>query len=142
MARLFEQLGVSPLEQPLAADQFHLMARLRVRTTITLAVDEASVSPGDFFAHARAGLVDPLVVNLTRSGGLWPRLQQHSGAASAGKRRLAPNGSQFLDESALYPAKAAVEHHGSVDLDASPSMAVHPYEAQIRALALPAFAAL
>jgi L-alanine-DL-glutamate epimerase-like enolase superfamily enzyme len=167
MAQSFEQLGVSLLEQPLAADQLHLMAQLRARTTIALAVDEASVSPGDFFAHARAGLVDYLVVKVTRSGGLWPSLQQLAVAASAGlpfvvsgltdglltkmaasqlsaaaagKRPLALNGSQFLDESALYPQKAFIEHHGSVHLDATPGIGVHPDEAQVRALALPAFA--
>ena len=168
MAQAFAQLGVALLEQPLAADQLHLMAQLRARTTIALAVDEASVSPGDFFAHARAGLVDYLVVKLTRSAGLWPSAQQLAVAASAGlpfvvsgltdglltklaacqlaaaaggRHPLALNGSQFLDESALYPQKLSVEHHGSVHLDATPGIGVHPLESQVRALALPAFAA-
>ena len=168
MAQAFAQLGVALLEQPLAADQLHLIAQLRVRTTIALAVDEASVSPGDFFAHARAGLVDYLVVKLTRSAGLWPSAQQLAVAASAGlpfvvsgltdglltklaacqlaaaaggRHPLALNGSQFLDESALYPQKLSVEHHGSVHLDATPGIGVHPLESQVRALALPAFAA-
>jgi len=169
MAQAFEQLGVALLEQPVAADQLHLMAQLRARTTIALAVDEASVSPGDFFSHARAGLVDYLVVKLTRSGGLWPSVQQLAVAASAGLpfvvsgltdglltkmaacqlsaaagglRPLALNGSQFLDESALYPDKASHEHHGSVHLDATPGIGVHPDEAQVRALSVPALAAL
>jgi L-alanine-DL-glutamate epimerase-like enolase superfamily enzyme len=168
MAQAFEQLGVSLLEQPLAADQLHLMAQLRARTTIALAVDEASVSPGDFFAHVRAGLVDYLVVKLTRSGGLWPTSQQLGVAAAAGlpfvvsgltdglltklaagqiaaaagvRRPLALNGSQFLNEAALYPQKTSVEHTGAVHLDATPGIGVHPDEAQVRALALPAFAA-
>lgn len=169
MAQAFEQLGISLLEQPLAADQLHLMAQLRARTTIALAVDEASVSPGDFFAHARAGLVDYLVVKVTRSGGLWPSLQQLAVATSAGlpfvvsgltdglltkmaacqlsaaaggKRPLALNGSQFLDESALYPAKACSENRGSVHLDDTHGIGVHPDEAQVRALAVPALSTL
>jgi L-alanine-DL-glutamate epimerase-like enolase superfamily enzyme len=169
MAQAFEQLGVALLEQPLAADQFHLMAQLRARTTIALAVDEASVSPGDFFAHARAGLVDFLVVKLTRSGGLWPSLQQLGVAASAGlpfvvsgltdglltkmaacqaaaaagvRRPLALNGSQFLDESALYPEKNSVEHSGSVHLDTTPGIGVHPLESVVHARVVPALAAL
>jgi L-alanine-DL-glutamate epimerase-like enolase superfamily enzyme len=169
MAQAFEQLGVALLEQPLAADQLHLMAQLRARTTIALAVDEASVSPGDFFAHARAGLVDYLVVKITRSGGLWPTAQQLGVAAAAGlpfvvsgltdglltklaagqiaaaagvRRPLALNGSQFLDETALYPAKTDIEHHGSIHLDATPGIGVHPVEAQIRSLVLPVLAVL
>ncbi len=169
MAQAFEQYGVALLEQPLAADQLHLMAQLRARTTIALAVDEASVSPGDFFAYTRAGLVDYLVIKLTRSGGIWPTQQQVGLAAAAGlpavvsgltdglltklaasqvaaaagvRRPLALNGSQFLDESALYPEKPHHERSGSVHLDATPGIGVCPDEAQVRALTMPDFAAL
>ena len=162
-AQAFEDLGVHLLEQPLPADQFHLMAQLRARTTIALAVDEATVSPGDFFGYARAGLVDYLVVKLTRSGGIWPTLQQLGVAESAGLpavvsgltdglltkmaacqvaaaagifRPLALNGSQFLDESAFYPEKARFERAGCVYLGEEAGIGVQPDEAALRAHAI------
>lgn len=166
MARKFEELGVGLLEQPLASDQMHLLEQLRERTGIALAVDEACVSPGDFFAHARAGLVDFLVVKLTRSGGVWPTLQQLGVASAAGlpavvsglsdglltkmaacqvaaafgvKHPLALNGSQFLNETALYPEKDKYESRGTVFLDQALGIGVHPIEAKVRALTLPIF---
>ena len=76
--------GVDVLEQPLPADRMHLMRELRNSVRIPLAVDESSVSPADFFAHAAEGLVDYLVVKVTRSGGLWPTLAQIFVAEAAG----------------------------------------------------------
>ena len=154
-------LGVGLLEQPFAADQMHLMERLRSRTSIPLAVDESCVSAGDFFAYARAGLVDYLVLKPTRSGGIWPTQLQVGVAQSAGlssivsgltdglltkmavsqvaaaagvTRPMALNGSQFLDESALYPQKSRHEHHASVHLSDTPGIGVEPDEAAVRAL--------
>lgn len=145
--------GVDVLEQPFPADQLHLMRRLRGACPIPLAVDEASVSPADFFHYAAEGLVDYLVVKLTRSGGIWPSLQQISVAAAAGLPLLvsgltdslltklavcqvvtvsgyqgpaALNGSQFLDESALYPEKAALEFEGAVHLNDRPGIGIQP----------------
>jgi len=166
IARAYEELGVGLLEQPLAADQMHLFTQLRARTGIALAVDEACVSPGDFFAHARAGLVDFLVLKLTRSGGIWPTMQQLGVAAAAGlptvvsgltdglltkmaacqvaaafgvKHPLALNGSQFLDEIALYPEKESFERRGAVHLGRAPGIGVQPLEAKVRTLTLKIF---
>lgn len=155
--------GVNLLEQPFPADQAHLLRALRPHCPVPLAVDEASVSPGDFFAHAGSGLVDYLVLKLTRSGGIWPSVAQVQVAAAAGLpfvtsgltdgllTRLAAcqvaaafggggpaalNGSQFLDESALYPDKAEVESGGAVRLPCAPGIGVEPDPAGIRELAV------
>lgn len=154
-ARQFEAAGVNVLEQPLQADQRHQMRSLRQATSIALAVDESTVSPGDFFAYAAEGLVDYLVVKITRSGGLWPSLQQIAVANSAGLPLLvsgltdgfitkvavcqlvsafgfagpaALNGSQFMDESALFPDKPEMERNGSVQLNDRPGLGVIPDE--------------
>jgi muconate cycloisomerase len=151
--------GVDVLEQPLPADRMHLMRVLRKSVQISLAVDESSVSPADFFAHAAEGLVDYLVVKVTRSGGVWPTLAQISVAEAAGLPLLvsgltdglltklavcqvaaafgcagpaALNGSQFTDESALYPTKADVESGGIVYLTDAPGIGVRPDEEALR----------
>lgn len=153
VARAFAEAGVNVLEQPLPADQLHLMRRLRNTCPVPLAVDEASVSPADFFHYAAEDLVDYLVIKLTRSGGIWPTLQQLGVAAAAGLPFLvsgltdslltklavcqvaaafghwgpaALNGSQFVDESALYPNKSAVELAGAVHLGDQPGIGVQP----------------
>ena len=163
VARAFEELGIGVLEQPLAADQFPPMAELRRHTALPLAVDESTVSDADFFRHAAAGVVDFLVVKVPRSGGITPTLRQIATARSAGLRLLvsgltdpflskvaalqvaaahgvthpsALNGSQFLDESALFPQKAAMETGGAVTLSDRPGIGVEPDEAALRALAL------
>src|SRR5690606_16328573 len=84
VAEDLRKAGADLLEQPLPADQFQLMRQLRGATTIPLAIDEASVSPADFFLYAAERLVDYLVIKLTRSGGIWPTLQQISTAQAAG----------------------------------------------------------
>lgn len=153
VARAFAEAGINVLEQPLPADQLHLMRRLRNTCPVPLAVDEASVSPADFFHYAAEGLVDYLVIKLTRSGGIWPTLQQIGVAVAAGLPFLvsgltdslltrlavcqvaaafghwgpaALNGSQFVDESALYPSKSAVEFDGAVHLGDQPGIGVQP----------------
>ena len=163
VARVFEDLGVGVLEQPLAADQFPSMAELRRQTALPLAVDESSVSDADFFRHSAAGVVDFLVVKVPRTGGITPTLRQIATARSAGLQLLvsgltdpflsklaalqvaaahgvmhpsALNGSQFLDESAVFPQKAALERGGAVDLGDAPGIGVEPDEAALRTLAL------
>lgn len=153
LARSFADAGVNVLEQPFPADQLQLMRRLRQQCPVPLAIDEASVSPADFFHYAAEGLVDYLVIKVTRSGGIWPSLQQIAVAASAGLPLLvsgltdslltkmavcqlavafghhgpaALNGSQFLDESALYPGKAEIEFDGAVHLGMQPGIGVQP----------------
>src|SRR6266700_282591 len=153
VARSFAEAGVDVLEQPFPADQFHLMRRLRTQCPVPLAVDEASVSPADFFHYAAEGLIDYLVIKVTRSGGIWPSLQQIAVAASAGLPLLvsgltdslltklavcqlavafghhgpaALNGSQFIDEAALYPDKAEIEFDGAVHLGVQSGIGVHP----------------
>lgn len=153
LAHSFADLGINVLEQPFPADQLQLMRHLRQYCPVPLAVDEASVSPADFFHYAAEGLVDYLVIKITRSGGIWPSLQQIAVAASAGLPVLvsgltdslltklaacqlaaafghdgpaALNGSQFLDESALYPDKAKIEFDGTVHLGERSGIGVHP----------------
>ncbi len=161
VAQAFEAIGVDVLEQPLPADQFHQMRALRQSTAIPLAVDEASVSPADFFHYAAAGLVDYLVIKVTRSGGIWPTLQQMGVAAAAGLPLLvsgltdgfltkvavcqvalafgfsgpaALNGTQFTDESTLFPHKAQMEYGGAVHLNDRPGIGVEPDEDALREL--------
>jgi len=161
VAEEFYGMGVGLLEQPFPADQLHLMERLRARTSIPLAIDEASVSAGDFYAYAKAGLVDYLVLKVTRSGGVWPSQHQvavaesaalpsivsgltdglltklavsHVAAACGVTRPMALNGSQFMDESALYPNKSSFEHDGTVFLSSQPGLGVEPDEVAVRAL--------
>lgn len=160
--RLAEQLrdvGVDLLEQPLPADAFDALGALRARTSLPLAVDESAISPTDFFRHAAAGLVDYLVIKLSRSGGLWPSTQQAAVAGAAGLGVIlssltdsllakvaacqlaaavgstgpaALNGSQFIDEAAVYPGKDEVERGGSVILPDAPGIGVAPDEDELR----------
>lgn len=154
--------GTQVLEQPLRADATHLMPALRASTSLPLAIDESSVSPTDFFRVASAGVVDYLVIKVTRSGGLWPTMQQIAvaeaaclgllvsgltdgmitklaacqAAAAVGCRGPAGlNGSQFLDDGELYPTKADVESDGLVRLDATPGVGIEPDEVALRRLA-------
>jgi muconate cycloisomerase len=153
VARAFEAIGVDILEQPLPADRFAAMHELRRATRIPLAVDEACVSAGDFLNHVAAGLVDYLIIKITRSGGLWPSLQQIAVAQAAGLPMLvsgltdglltkmaacqlasvfgltgpvALNGTQFIDEAGLYPAKAEIERGGMIRLNNAPGIGVEP----------------
>jgi L-alanine-DL-glutamate epimerase-like enolase superfamily enzyme len=149
----FASAGVDVLEQPLAADRLHLLRQLRQGCRLPLAVDEASVGPADFFAYAAEGLVDYLVVKVTRSGGVWPTLQQIGTAEAAGLPLLvsgltdslltklavcqvalvygfagpaALNGSQFIDEAALFPDKSRIEFEGAVHAGSEPGIGVAP----------------
>jgi len=162
VAKAFESIGVDLLEQPLPADQFDQMRGLRASTTIPLAVDEASVGPADFLRYVSAGLVDYLVVKVTRSGGIWPTLQQIAIAEAAGLPLLvsgltdgfltkvaacqialafgfdgpaALNGSQFTDESTLFPTKGEMEYNGTVNLSDAPGIGVEPDETALRKFA-------
>lgn len=152
-AEAFRHVGVSVLEQPLPADQPALMQQLRASTALPLAIDEASVGPSDFLRYVSAGLVDYLVIKLTRSGGVWPALQQMALAEAAGLPLLvsgltesllakcavcqvasmygfagpaALNGSQFIDDTSLFPRKASIESSGEVQLDGTPGIGVEP----------------
>lgn len=160
VAHAFEEIGVHLLEQPLPADQLHQMRVLRHATRLPLAVDESSVSPADFYHYAAADLVDYLVVKITRSGGIWPTLLQLGVAEAAGLPFLvsgltdsfltkaavcqvalafgfhgpaALNGSQFTDDSALFPQKSTLERGGTVILNDTPGIGVLPDEEALRA---------
>lgn len=149
----FMRVGVDVLEQPMPADRLNLLRQLRQHCALPLAVDEASVGPADFFAYAAEGLVDYLVVKVTRTGGIWPTLQQIGTAEAAGLPLLvsgltdslltklavcqvalvygfdgpaALNGSQFIDESGLFPEKSRFESGGSVHLGCEPGIGVAP----------------
>lgn len=155
VGREFAAAGVDVLEQPFPADQKRLMKALRSSVSVPLAVDESSVSPSDFFDYAAEGLVDYLVVKLTRSGGIWPTLHQLSVAEAVGLTFLvsgltdsfltklavcqvalafgfegpaALNGSQFTDELDLFPTKSEIEFEGAVHLGEQPGIGVQPDE--------------
>jgi muconate cycloisomerase len=162
VAPRFAEAGVNVLEQPLAADQRHLMAQLRAATTLPLALDEATVGPADAFHYIAQGMVDYFVIKVTRSGGLWPTVQQIAIAESAGLPLLvsgltesllakvaacqvaaahgfagpaALNGTQFLDpkaELALFPDKPSIEHDGAVHLTDTPGLGLRPDVAAIQ----------
>jgi muconate cycloisomerase len=95
------------------------------------------------------------VVKVTRSGGIWPTLQQIAVAHAAGLSLLvsgltdglltklavcqvaaafgyegpaALNGSQFVDEAALYPRKGDIESGGAVHLGTEAGIGVQPDE--------------
>ncbi len=152
-------VGTDVLEQPLRADTPHLMSRLRESTLLPLATDESTVSPADFLRLAAVGAVDYLVVKVTRSGGLWPSWQQIAVADAAGLRLLvsgltdcmltkaaacgvaaavgyqgpaAMNGSQFLDDSELFPSKSEMERNGVVHLGSEHGLGISPDEAAVR----------
>ena len=155
----FLQVGVDVLEQPLPADQLPQMRALRAGCQLPLAVDESAVGPTEFLHYVRESLVDYLVIKLTRNGGVWPTVQQIAIAEAAGLPLLvsgltesmlakvavcqvasafgfagpaALNGSQFLDESALYPHKPDVERNGTVHLPATPGIGIHPDESALQ----------
>jgi muconate cycloisomerase len=129
------------------------MQRLRAATALPLAVDEASVSPADFLSYASAGLVDYLVLKVTRSGGLVPSARQMAVAEAAGLPLLlsgltdglltklaasqlaaaagfagpaALNGSQFVEEADLFPDKGELEEGGTVHLPSAPGVGTAP----------------
>ncbi len=162
LAEIFRAEGVDVLEQPLAADARHLMAGLRRRTSLPLAVDEATVSAADFFDYAAGGLVDWFVLKLTRSGGILPSLDQAAVARAAGLGMLvsglsdgmlvkvaacqtalacgcagpaALNGSQFMDDAGVYPDKARFERDGAVVFGDEPGIGIEPDPEALRALA-------
>jgi muconate cycloisomerase len=99
------------------------------------------------------------VVKVTCSGGLWPTLQQIGTAEAAGLPLLvsaltdslltrvavcqvalvygfegpaALNGSQFLDETGLFPDKSRLESGGRVHLDARPGLGGEPDDDALR----------
>ena len=98
-----------------------------------------------------------------RSGGIWPTLQQMATAEAAGLPLLvsgltdslltkvaacqvalvygfegpaALNGSQFVDESALFPDKARIEFDGAVHLGSEPGIGVVPDAAGLAELSV------
>lgn len=162
LAEIFRAEGVDVLEQPLAADARHLMRELRRRTSLPLAVDEASVSASDFFAHTADNLVDWLVLKLTRSGGILPSLDQAAVARAAGLGVLvsgltdgmlvklaacqtalacgsnepaALNGTQFMDDSELFPNKAQFERDGNVLFNDEVGIGIEPDPGALKKLA-------
>lgn len=99
------------------------------------------------------------MIKLTRSGGIWPTLEQIGTATAAGLPLLvsglsdgmlvkmaacqvaaahgyagpaALNGSQFMDDSRLFPDKGEVEKAGVLDLGERPGIGIEPNEAALR----------
>lgn len=166
VARALEAEGCDLLEQPLRADLAFLMKDLRQATTLPLAADESTVSPADFLALVADRAVDYLVLKLTRSGGIHPSLQQLAIADAAGLAvvvsglsdtfltkiaaaqvaaahgqtgPLALNGSQFLDESELFPDKPDFERGGAITLGDGPGLGCTPDEDALRTRSIAAF---
>lgn len=159
LAVALDAAGVDVLEQPCSATNISLMRTLRSHTTLPLAIDEASVSPTDFLDYVREGLVDYLVLKLARSGGVWPSNEQLAIAEAAGLPTLvsglaetalaklaacqvaaargatfpaALNGSQFIDDSSIFPDKMNVEKDGEVLLQEVPGIGITPDEVALR----------
>jgi muconate cycloisomerase len=162
-AGFLQDEGIHVLEQPLPKKDFEGMRKLRAATAMRLAVDEACVSQDDFRKHISEKLVDFLVVKITRSGGIGPSLDQIALAKAANLPLLlsgltdsflvklaacqlmsvfgftgpaALNGSQFLDESALFPSKGDWEKAGSVNLPPGPGIGLSPDEGILKDLSL------
>lgn len=161
VAEELRRVGVDVLEQPLRADLAYQMADLRRSTNLPLAADESTVSAADFLKLVRDGAVDYLVVKVSRSGGLATTLQQIAIAQAAGLGLLVSgladtfltklaacqvalaagepvpaglNGSQWLDESELFPTKLQIEFDGTVHLGTEPGLGARPDEQAIRRL--------
>jgi L-alanine-DL-glutamate epimerase-like enolase superfamily enzyme len=154
--------GVDVLEQPFRADAVDLMRDLRRATTLSLAMDESTVSPSDLLRAVTAGAVDQLVIKLARTGGIWPTMQQlavaeaaHLGILTSGltESMLAKvaacqvtasvpaagpaglNGSQFIDDSEIFPDKGEIEYGGAVHLGSRTGIGIAPDETTLRSLA-------
>ena len=158
--RALEEIGVDLLEQPFKADQYWPMKRLREMTSLPLALDESTVSASDFARVAAEGMVDFLVIKITRTPGILPSLDQVSVARALGislitsglcdglitklaaahlatavgvRHPMALNGSQFIDEDHLFPQKPSIESEGSVHLSDRPGLGVDPNQDAILA---------
>ena len=159
VAEQLRAAGTDVLEQPLRADLAFQMRSLRQATLLPLAADESTVSAADFFALAKEDCVDYLIVKVSRSGGLAPTLQQIAIAQAAGIDLLVSglcdtfltklaacqvavaagyqgpaglNGSQFIDESELFPDKHSIEFEGMIHLNDEPGLGTAPDENALR----------
>lgn len=160
LLRRLEEAEVDLFEQPLPTDARHAFAHLRRNTDLSLGIDEASVSAGEYFNYVAAGLVDFLIIKLTRSGGIFPTMSQVAVAQAAGQSIIASglidslltrmataqvvaalrnphpmalNGGQFLDESDLFPGIDSVEADGHIRVGDQPGIGVEPDLDAIRA---------
>lgn len=70
-ARVRDVAGFGPdfIEQPVRADQYAMMARLRDLTEVPLLADESVFGPEDMVRAARAGICDGVSVKIMKSGG-------------------------------------------------------------------------
>ncbi len=58
------------IEQPVRADQFAMMARLRAMTDVPILADESVFGPEDMVRAAREGICDGVSVKIMKAGGL------------------------------------------------------------------------
>lgn len=163
LAAAFERIGIDLLEQPFPANQIGMMRRLRQTTRLPLAIDEACVDSADLLNYLCERLIDYYVIKVTRSGGLQPSGDQVALARAAGLPCVvsgltdsmitkvaacqlaaangiagpaALNGSQFLDDRELFPAKGDLESGGVISLPDGPGLGIAPDEGGLKAMAL------
>ncbi|MCC0015143.1 MAG: muconate cycloisomerase [Rhodobiaceae bacterium] len=72
MQRVRDVAGFAPtfIEQPVTADQFSLMARIRETIGVPLLADESVFSPTDMLRAVSEGICDGVSVKIMKSGGL------------------------------------------------------------------------
>lgn len=75
VAPKFAGLGVSALEQPLAANQLAGYRRLRTQGALPILMDESIVSAADFDEFHQLGLLDGVAVKVSRMGGITESLR-------------------------------------------------------------------
>jgi muconate cycloisomerase len=70
--RVRDVAGFRPdfIEQPVRADQYAMMARLRDMTDVPILADESVFGPEDMLRAAREGICDGVSVKIMKSGGL------------------------------------------------------------------------
>jgi muconate cycloisomerase len=74
LARELAILGVTVIEQPLAAGNITGYAELVRRSDVPIVLDESIYSPRDLVQHIRLGALNGLVIKLCRVGGIfWAR---------------------------------------------------------------------
>lgn len=70
-ARGFEALGIQVFEQPVAVTDWEGLRALRRATALTLAIDEAAMSPAVIEEYLRQDLATGVVVKVAKLGGLY-----------------------------------------------------------------------
>ena len=86
VARVRDVAKMAPgfIEQPVRADQFTLMARIRDAIDVPLLADESVFGPEDMLRAVREGICDGVSVKIMKAGGLSRARQKAEMAAASG----------------------------------------------------------